>query len=404
LLRRQLAVLAIVFIVAVLVAAAVLRVQGVLDFASPRAVYFLYLLALGGLVLLVQRWPKLAGAVLLLSIFEFTMGALGHLAGGSSLLPENFDTSGRFRWHALLQATPRPSIDVAMHDGKRLRHSAEGTRGRDRQAGELAGKGVIAVFGGSSTYDVGLGEGETWVDRLEQILGPTQFATINHGVPGHSTVEHLIQTAFYQVKFGTVPRCAVYYVGWNDIKSAHIQNLDPAYADFHLPGVVDVLRTRRVGGANIYFSPLLTMLARFASGHIDTVQYAPSVEGEIKAGSDPALEQLYQRNVRSISALNRERGIKTVWIAQLLNRAQLTGDGRYGWLPYVRDRDVWPLQARFNDLLRDTAQALGDNYIAPPIEAFEDGDFVDQGHFSAAGAAKFAARVAPTIREACGPR
>lgn len=384
-----------------LVAAGVLRFQGELNFGSPRAIYFLYLLIVAGAVLLVRRWPKLAGALLLLGICEFTLGALGHLVGGTSLLPENFDTAGRFRWHILLQATPKPSLDIAMHEGKRLRHSAEGTRGRDRLAADLGGKTLIAVFGGSSTYDVALGEGETWVDQLEQKLGPAQFAAINHGVPGYSTVEHLIQTTFYQVKFGTAPSCAVYYVGWNDIQSAHIKNLDPAYADFHLPGVVDVLRTRRVGGANVYFSPLLTIVARLVSVHLDTVQYGPAVDGEVKAGSDPALEALYIRNLKSISAINKQRGIKTVWIGQLLNRAQLTGDGQYGWLPYVRDRDVWPLQVRFNQLLRETAREMGDAYVDVPIEEFVAGDFVDQGHFSASGAAKFAARVAPPVREVC---
>ncbi|HYC66519.1 MAG TPA: hypothetical protein VEC14_17445, partial [Reyranellaceae bacterium] len=172
-------------------------------------------------VLVLLPWPRLSGALLLLAVLELMLGLGGPLTGPASLLPENFDTSGRFRWHILLQATPKPSLAVAMHDGRPLRHSAEGTRGRDRPLQELAGKTVIAVFGGSSTYDVGLSEGETWVDRLEQALGE-RFAAINHGVPGYSTVEHLIQTAFYQVKFGTAPACAVYYVGWNDVQSAHI--------------------------------------------------------------------------------------------------------------------------------------------------------------------------------------
>ena len=386
----------------VLIAFAVSLVLGkALTFGGPRSYYFLYVLVLLLVVLAVLPWPRLSGALVLLAILELTLGLGGPLNGPASLLPENFDTSGRFRWHILLQATPVPSLAVAMHDGKPLRHSAEGTRGRDRTPQELSARTVIAVFGGSSTYDVGLSEGETWVDRLEQTLGPERFAAINHGVPGYSTVEHLIQTTFYQVKFGTAPHCAVYYVGWNDLQGAHMKNLDPGYADYHLPAVMDVLRTRRVGGAHVYFSPTLTVVARVVSAELDTVRYAPLVDGEVKAGSDPRLEALYARNVRSISSINRQRGIKTVWVAQLLNRSQLTGDGMYGWVPYVRDRDLWALQARFNDVLRDTAGALSDAFVALPIEDFADADFVDQGHFSAAGAAKFARGIAPAIREAC---
>ena len=58
-------------------------------------------------------------------------------------------------------------------------------------------------------------------------------------MPGYTTVEHLIQTAFYQDKFGKPPRCAIYYVGWNDLRNAHIPDLDPGYADFHLPSQID---------------------------------------------------------------------------------------------------------------------------------------------------------------------
>ena len=138
----------------------------------------------------------------------------------------------------------------------------------------------------------------------------------------------MIQTAYYEDTFGKRPRCALYYVGWNDIRNAHIKNLDPAYADFHLPSQVDSLRTRRVGGGNVTFSPLLTELARLLSAQVDTVQYAWTLTGTIEAGSDPILEADFERNVRAISAINRERGVKTLWIGQLLNRARLQGHGR----------------------------------------------------------------------------
>ena len=81
--------------------------------------------------------------------------------------------------------------------------------------------------------------------------------------------------------------------------------------------------------------------------------------------------------------------------------AGCTGDGRYGWLPLVRDRDLWPLQQKFNTILEQTAKALGDVYVAVPAEAFGDADFVDHGHFSQQGARRFAGYLAPVVREAC---
>jgi hypothetical protein len=92
-----------------------------------------------------------------------------------------------------------------------------------------------------------------------------------------------------------------------------------------------------------------------------------------------------------------------LWIGQLLNRARLQGHDQYGWLPYVRDKDVWPLQLRFNEILARTAKALDDPLIAASIAAFGADDFVDQGHFSAQGARRFVGYVAPVVARECTP-
>src|SRR5262249_24217918 len=104
-----------------------------------------------------------------------------------------------------------------------------GTRGSEHTAAQLQRNRVVAVLGGSTTSDIAGAEGQTWPDRLEQQLGADRWSVINHGVPGYSTVEHLVQTAFYADAFGRRPDCALYYVGWNDIRNAGTPGLDPAY-------------------------------------------------------------------------------------------------------------------------------------------------------------------------------
>ena len=393
--RTLLAVLAFAVLLAMAITAGLLWKTGELFAGTQRATYFWYLLGLVLVALALLRWPKLALVLLLWATVDLGLGIT------TRLLPPNASDPVRFAWHPLLQVVPIPALDLVTAGGVKLHHTSQGTRGREPTARQLAERTIVAVVGGSSTYDVGVSDGETWADRLQQALGD-RFLVINHGVPGYSTVEHVVQTAFYQDKFGKRPRCAVYYVGWNDIRNAHIDNLDPAYADFHLPSQVDTLQVRRLGGGNMTFSPLLTLLARLVSALVDTVQYSWTLSGTIKPGSDPAVEADFERNVRTISAINRERGVRTLWVGQLLNRARLQGDGQYGWLPYVRDKDVWPLQARFNEILARTAQALGDPLIAAPIEAFGAADFSDQGHFSAQGAARFAGYIAPVVARECG--
>ena len=394
--RTLLAVLAFIVLLATAITAWLLWKVGGLFPGTQRAVYFWYLLGLVLVALALLRWPKVALVLLLWATIDLGLGIT------TRLLPQNVTDPVRFTWHALLQVVPIPSLDLVTGGGIKLHHTSQGTRGREPTERELADRTVIALFGGSSTYDVGVSDGDTWAERLQQALGD-RFLVINNGVPGYSTVENLVQTAFYQDKFGKRPRCAIYYVGWNDIRNAHIDNLDSGYADFHLPSQVDTLQVRRFGGAKITFSPLLTLLARVVSALVETVQYSWTLSGTVKPGSDPAVEADFERNVRAISAINRERGVRTLWIGQLLNRARLLGDGQYGWLPYVKDKDVWPLQARFNEILARTAQLLGDPMIPAPIEAFGTADFTDQGHFSVAGARKFAGYVAPVVARECAP-
>jgi lysophospholipase L1-like esterase len=409
--RAIIVFVALVLGLAVLAAAGWLVALEELTAVGPRAFYFLYLLVLLALVVALVRWPAIAGALLILALVDFGWGigsyALRHAAlGEASLLPPDKSEPQRFQWHALLQAVPIPSLRFTSTTGLVISHSSEGTRGRDPAPGELAGRNVVATFGGSTTYDIGAGEGDTWSDRLGTALekgdGKGRFFIVNHGVPGYTTVEHLIQTAFYQTKFGKTPRCTIYYVGWNDLRNAHIPDLDPAYADFHLPSQVDSLKVRPVGGSHVTISPLLTIVMRVISANVDTVRYFTDPYGRDPAtGDDPALDALYERNIRAISAINRQRGVTAIWVGQLLNRAQLSGDGRYGWLPLVRDRDLWPLQQKANSLLARTAKELGDIYVSVPTDSFGEADFVDNGHFSVQGARRFADDLAPVVRDAC---
>lgn len=398
--------LAIVLAALALAAAAWMRANAELPFDGPRGAYFLYLLILFAVVLVLIRRPRLAAVVLALMAFELAWGAgLFTLYRVDLLMPSGRFEPQRFQWHTLLQAVPIPSLKLTSSTGLTIQHTREGTRGKDPQ-GDLAGRIVVATFGGSTTYDIGADEGETWPDRLAQALDQgndrRRYFVVNHGVPGYTTAEHLIQTAFYQTKFGQPPRCAIYYVGWNDLRNAHIAGLDPGYADFHLPSQVDSLKVRRVGGAHVTFSPLLTLLMRFVAANVDTARYFTDPYGlPPVSGDDPGLDAIYRRNVAAISAMNRQRGVATIWVGQLLNRERLMGDGQYGWLPRVRDRDLWPMQQRFNEVLKQTADGLGDTYVGIDPASFVGIDFVDQGHFSARGAKRFADDLAPVVRRLC---
>lgn len=404
--ERTIAVLMALALALVVAAVAVrLSLRDELSLRAPRGWYFLYLAGLLTLGFVLARRPRLAAIALSLAALEIGLGFGSavlykyRLTGSEILFPRNYMRPA-YGWHPLLQVQPLPMApDQA---GKaRVFINAERLRGPQRTPAELKGKVVIALFGGSTTLDFVSAEGKSWPDQLERLLGPDRYAVINRGVSGYTTAEHLLQTAFYHQSFGVEPACAVYYIGWNDLRNAHIAGLDPGYADWHLRAMVDALEARRAVRPLLSVSPTLHLLGRLAGLAFDTVRPAVTPRGQASAEPDPAFEAIYRRNIEAISAINRQRGVKTIWVGQVMNRTILTRDQTDGWLPFVHEKDVWPLISRLNGIVRQEAARLGDTYADVPVDEFPSADFSDEGHFTPPGSLKFAALLAPQVTQAC---
>ncbi len=362
---------------------------------SPLFVYGLIIMAAGAAAFALSRLSLTLAAwgVIFLMTLDLSFGlmtqALAVMGLKNSFLPLNtvsvFDAK-RFIYHPLLQAQPTPGYDDGFyaHDAKGRRKVVNAQNARGPR---------IALIGGSSTYDLGVKNGETWPDRLQEIL--TQATILNYGVPGYSTAEHIIQSAFYTKPAGV--SCAVYYVGWNDIRNSFIPDLDPGYAKFHMLSQKDNQRIRLTASPLSIYNFIVN--SRYFSGYIpikpDYRSYAP------RSGIDHELARIYRHNLASIKAINDAQGIKTLFVAQLLNYRKLTRAQRYGWFPLVNDKDVRPIQEYFNRLLEKSAKAHGAGFIEVPYEKFDEADFVDNGHFSASGAIKFANAISGAIKSTC---
>lgn len=386
---------------------------GKLHWGTYRSIYFIYLCALAAVAAATSFAPRLAWLLIALAFIDFSLGMSTRIWARSivetaSVLPID-NSKPAFSYHPLLQVVPTPNYDGLNAAGVtadfwkvlpiKIHHNSYGLRGGERDKNRLKQQIVIAAIGGSTTYDIAVPDGETWPDRLEQQLGG-KYAVLNHGVPGYSTAEHLIQTLFYLDSYDVTPQCALYYVGWNDIHNAHLPDLDPGYADWQFLNNVTSLRARRiplVAGV----SPLAAILVSYLRLWIDTVPTVERFERLPIPGSDSRLEKIYRRNVEAIAAINAQRGIKTIFVGQLLNPAKLQSDSSGPWWPLVRDVDLWPLQERFNGILKETADAVGAPVFIPPLDEFQNTDFIDKGHFSPEGAKKFAAMLAPVVRENC---
>lgn len=376
---------------------------GKLHWGTLRAYFFLYSLVLFFLSLVFLRKKWVSFAFLTIAILELSLALLSVFIAKTTTiaLPALFPADEkpgievRFKYHPLLMAVPQENF--VSTSGIDVRHNSNGQRGPE--IGQLAlDAKLISVYGGSTTYDVGVPNGFTWPEILEKNLSGN-WKVLNFGVPGYSTAEHVIQTAFYQNSLDLDPKCALYYIGWNDIRNAHLPDLDPGYADFHLLSQLENLQVRRNSAS---FSAIYTVIAAVLRKGFDIVPYPPNYRSLASVeGTDASLESIFKRNIKSLVQINKGRGVRTVFIGQVLNTAQLQGDKSYGWLPRVRDKDVWPLQDHFNTLLRQEARHLGVDSIILNVDDFKNSDFVDNGHFSISGSQKFANTIAPEIKRIC---
>jgi len=358
--------------------------------------YFGLVIALGTGALLCGMRRRFRTAYFLLCFvlldvsFALLTQMLSKKGMGRSYMPENV-VSSRHMYHPLLQAVPRPRfVDrYVVHD----EHGYRRTNPID------AGKKSIFAIGGSTTYDLGVKTGHTWTERLESLLNG-KVNVVNFGVPGYSTVEHVVQTAFYldRDKYNIV--CALYYVGWNDLRNSFLRDLDPAYADFHLISQTDNLDARRRSVLNNF--AIGSLLNRLIHLGFDTVPPTPRIRTDWKdSGVDPRVLKLYLRNVANIVALNREAGITPIFIGQILNFTQFKADTGYGWLPMVKDSAVEPMQRAFNAALVQAGREQGFTVIDLDPTQFGEPDFYDNGHFSSSGSSKFARLISATVRARC---
>jgi lysophospholipase L1-like esterase len=267
-----------------------------------------------------------------------------------------------------------------------------GYRGRDAASTRNGAFRVVAM-GGSTTFGLGVSDDATWPVLLERILGE-QFDVLNLGVAGYSTVENLVQTAFGLSDLA--PAVAVYFLGWNDLHSSHVVDLDPYYESFHaqLQTAGFVYRNRPAYSALRYYAGIL------ANGPESP---PPLPSGRVEHGLvDPRAMALYRRNLHSIAALCRSQHIQPVFVPNIFDCTRVAGDTKSDeWSPFVKNSELCDLASAYAETMAEVALQEDIRFVAeirtPGL--FDPTDFVDVGHFSVSGNTKFATMLAPIIRE-----
>ena len=290
----------------------------------------------------------------------------------------------------------QPYLQVAAHPGDLgmgVTHDSEGRR-TTINAGKVASPRYVYVFGGSTTYDIGVVDAQTWPSRLSADLGP-DFAVENYGLPLFSSLEAMLQSLF--AFRDRAPVCAVYYLGANDVRNTHIRNLRVDYAELHSPSVIAVVQP---GGRR---SLLTTYSVFFAT--LDTIVNPPPphlpFSGTTSDVPDPRLQQIVHDNIELITRITRSFGVKPIFVPEIPDYSRLTADAALD-LPFVKDKYSKIFMDEIHATMKSAAEDAGGIYLANNLAAeWGSNDFVDQAHFSAQGAAKLADSISGDVRRLC---
>jgi lysophospholipase L1-like esterase len=294
-----------------------------------------------------------------------------------------------FQWHPYLVGASRPGA-TGKSGTKTVTINSRGFRGPEIAPQRRRGTIRIVTLGGSSTFGTQVADEDAWPRQLARRLG-NDFEVVNLGVPGYSSVENLIQTAFLLSDLN--PDIAIYYEGWNDLRNMHVRPLAADYSDFH--GKEQLTNLDIVPGDSNSRLATAFYVRNWISGSIlSRLDAIPSFEGspdKLTDRMDARAVSLYSRNLRSIVAVCRSQGVRPIMVPHLLNYAILTSDQPYFWIPYVKTKDLQKAMGGYNDAMKGVTHELAVDFVESVLEtAFGAADFVDQGHFNEPGSRKFA--------------
>jgi hypothetical protein len=307
---------------------------------------------------------------------------------GRRFNPSSLLAGERFISHPLLQGIPRPGkFGQYTHTEANLRYTVNNQKEADATA--------ISTYGGSTTYDLGVDDENTWSSHLSKLLG-SKFVVENHGVPGYSTVEHIVQTAFdFRSKR---PRCAIFYVGWNDLRNSNIKGLRADYSNFHLLTQPGALALHSAQSWIKRRSLFISMISNLGARDIE-------LTGEHLHEYDARLSRIYRDNVALIASMTSHFGVTPIFVPQVLNYEKFTRDIAYSkrqWMPFLFESDVKKLMSEMNGDLANVAGESGSQYLDEVLRTqWASADFVDSGHFSAKGSHKFAKAISERVIAAC---
>jgi lysophospholipase L1-like esterase len=251
-----------------------------------------------------------------------------------------------------------------------------GFRGREVEQPKPAGRYRIACLGGSTTYDDGVADGDTYPLKLEGLLRAAHperdLEVVNCGVPSYTSAESLANLAFRVLDLQ--PDAIVLYEGINDWRTRNYVNYDGAY--FHFRKVWDGSTAHWDAG------PPGTEMAGGINPLIQFLQ--PAENGDIAENIKRSGFGAFRRNLQSMCGIARAHGVAVVMVSNVVDESNPAKD------------PIFPIflagMVETNQVVQQVCKETGSLFVdldaswpkgaqAPPGRLF-----VDQVHNNPAGA------------------
>lgn len=297
-----------------------------------------------------------------------------------------------YSFHPSLVGLPTPGYSTVMKSGLRS-HNSTGQRGAELGPSWNNARLRIAAVGGSTTYDIGVDDDSTWVRRLDDLLGP-RIRVGNFGAQAHSSAEHLVMTDLILSDYH--PDVILYFMGWNDLRSAHTPDLAGDYP-FHQRSLYNALLIDCPFRFTATGTAINVILDELSPNSIRNRVAAMSVS-EVSSEIDGKALDIYRRNIRLIASAARAIGAVPVFVPQVWSDDWLQGAKPHWWAPTIPQRDLPKFLEAYNDALIETAGEEGVAVLSEVLSPdWRHEDFVDFAHFGEEGAARFARAVADAL-------
>ena len=267
----------------------------------------------------------------------------------------------------------------------RVKHNSKGYRGEETPLNSV----IICAVGGSTTYGVGVDNEYTWPSKLDGLSG-SDTSVVNLGVPGHSTVEHLVSVSLHLNELK--PDIILLHTGLNDMRVSNILNIESDYSNFHAPNMYGIT-------GHCYLEPLPHIASLYYTvllmQYFDLYPVCPFHSNYAKANKIGGLDLhalgLYRENLKKLIHSCKYYTNEIVLIPQVLNEDRIKKDALKWWIPFIEEKELIHVLERYNQISKEVADSTGCKYLikVDHTEWMAD-DFADPSHLNEKGNKKLA--------------